>query len=139
MSNLKTFQPKIISNKEISNIVSTKLTSDKIIEVKWNSIIDEIETRHLIELKNIIQELGAGEKMLIYIDTYNFMAITPEARQYASSPEASEFTLANAVLIDSLGKKLLFNFFMKISKPTVPTKGFNSKEEAIKWLKEQLN
>lgn len=137
MATLQKPQTTIISKKEIPNIVSAELTSDHIIEVRWNSIIDEIEKHHLIELKNIIQELGSGKKMLVYVDTYNFMSITPEARQYASSNESSEFTLANAVLIDSLAKKLLFNFFMNISKPAVPTKGFNSKTEAISWLKSQ--
>lgn len=131
-------QTTIISRKEIPNIVSAELTSENIIEVKWNSTIDEIDKQHLVELKNIIQEIGLGKKMLVYVDTYNFMAITPEARQYASSPESSDFTLANAVLIDSLAKKLLFNFFMNISKPVVPTRGFNTKSEAINWLKEQI-
>ena len=131
-------QSTIISRKEIPNIVSAELTSNNIIEVKWNSTIDEIDKHHLVELKNMIQEMGLGKKMLIYVDTYNFMAITPEARLFASSPESSEFTLANAVLIDSLAKKLLFNFFMNISKPVVPTKGFNTKTEAINWLKEQI-
>lgn len=137
MATLQKPQTTIISKKEIPNIVSAELTSDHIIEVRWNSIIDEIEKHHLIELKNMIQEIGSGKKMLVYVDTYNFMSITPEARQYASSNESSEFTLANAVLIDSLAKKLLFNFFMNISKPAVPTKGFNSKTEAISWLKSQ--
>ncbi len=131
-------QTTIISKKEISNIVSAVLTSNNIIEVKWNSAIDEIDKHHLIELKNIIQEIGLGKKMLIYVDTYNFMAITPEARLFASSPEASEFSLANAVLIDSLAKKILFNFFINISKPIVPTKGFSTKSEAINWLKKQI-
>lgn len=138
MTTLQKPQTTIISKKEIPNIVSAELTSDHVIEVKWNSIIDEIEKHHLIQLKNMIQEIGSGKKMLVYVDTYNFMSITPEARQYASSNESSEFTLANAVLIDSLAKKLLFNFFMNISKPAVPTKGFNSKTEAISWLKSQL-
>lgn len=126
----------IISRKEIANIVSAEFTSDNIIEVKWNPIIDEIEKQHLIELKNLIKELGNDKKMLVYVETYNFMAITAEARQYASSPESSKYTMANAVLVDSLGKKLLFNFFMNITTPVVPTKGFNSKEEAINWLKQ---
>lgn len=137
MATLQLSQKTIISKKEIPNIVSAELTSENIIEVKWNSTIDEIEKQHLVHLKNIIEEIGLGKKMLIYVDTYNFMAITTEARLFASSPESSEFTLANAVLIDSLAKKLIFNFFMNISKPVVPTKGFNSKEEAINWLKSQ--
>ncbi len=124
----------IISKKEITNIVSAELTSDNIIEVKWNPHNDEIEKQHLIELKSLIKELGGGKKMLIYVETFNFMSITAEARQYASTTESSEYTLANAVLVDSLGKKILFNFFMNITTPVVPTKGFNSKEDAIEWL-----
>jgi hypothetical protein len=132
-----TYQSSGISEKEMLKAFVVKLNQENIIEVEWNPSIEEIEKEHLVLLTNIIKDLGHEEKMLVYIDTCNFMSITPEARSYAATKEASEFTLANAVLVDALPKKLLFNFFLKINKPIVPTKGFSSKEEALSWLKSQ--
>ena len=126
----------IISKIEIPNIVTVILNSNNIIEVKWEAAIGEIQIEHLTSLSNIIKELGNKKKMLVYIDTYNFMAISQTAREYAATKEASQFTLANAVLVDSLPKKLLFNFYLKINKPVVQTRGFSTKESAMAWLKE---
>lgn len=126
----------LISKKEIPDILTVLFNSDNIIEVKWKDSLSEIEKKHLESLTEIIKELGNKKKMLVYIHTYNFMAITPEAREYAATKEASQFTLANAVLVDSLPKKILFNFYMKINKPVVQTKGFSTKESAMNWLKE---
>lgn len=140
MSSDLTHHISILSVKEIPNTLIVKLNSENIIEVEWNTSIEEIEKKHLEQLRSIIKEIGGSKKMPVYIDTYNFMSITPEARHYAASKESSDFTLANAVLVDILPKKLLFNFFLKINKPVVPTKGFSSKEEAFIWLKnESLN
>ena len=125
-----------ISKKEIQNVVTVILNSDNILEVKWNEALTEIEKDHIIQVRDFVGEFGKGKKMLTYFDTYNFMFITPEARTYAGTKEASDYTLANAVLIDSLPKKILFNFVMRINKPVVPTKGFSSKEEAMNWLKQ---
>jgi hypothetical protein len=136
MDTLSKNKTTIISKKEIPNIVTVILNSDHIIEVKWDDALNEIEKEHLILLTGIIKELGSQKKMLVYIDTYSFIPINAEAREYAVTKEASQFTLANAVLIDSLPKKLLFNFFMRINKPVVHTKGFSTKESAINWLKE---
>jgi hypothetical protein len=138
MSSQIKYQAPEISKKEMTQAFNVKLNSDNIIEVEWNPNIDEIKKEHLVLLTSIIKDLGHEKKMLVYIDTYNFMSITPEARAYAATKEASEFTQANAVLADALSKKLLFNFFVKINKPIVPTKGFSSKEEAFNWLKSQL-
>lgn len=136
MPDLKKYNLTIISQIEIPNVVIVKLNSLKVVEVVWSEFIGEIEKKHLIQLRDVIQEIGNGNKMLIYIDTYNFMDITNEARKYAASKESNLYTLANAVLVDSLPKKLLFNFFLRFENPIVPTKGFSTKEEAMEWLQQ---
>lgn len=119
-----------------SNYYTIKLNANNIIEIKWDNELDEIDVIHLKHLRNSIKILGQGKKMLIYVDTYNFMAISVEAKKYTTTEDAFKYTLANAVLIDSLPKKLIFNFYLKINTPLVETKGFNSKEEAMNWLKQ---
>jgi hypothetical protein len=67
-----------------------------------------------------------------------FTSITPEAREFAASEESQKFTLANAVLIDSLAKRLVFNFFLRINKPPTPTRGFTSRISAEQWFNKLL-
>jgi hypothetical protein len=115
------------------------LFSDGILEIDWDSAVDEVKVSHLEELKLIIKDLGKGKKMPIFISTFPFMDVSSDAKKYAASDEGQEFTLANAVLIDNLGKKLMFNFFININKPKTPTKAFQTKSEAIKWLRKLNN
>ena len=44
------------------------------------------------------------------------------------------FTLADSFVIHSLAQKILANFYLKISKPVLPTKVFNKPDEAEAWL-----
>lgn len=136
MSDSINYNSIIVSQIEIPNEVIVKLNSENIIEVFWSEFIGEIEKQHLVKVRDLVKEIGKGEKMLAYVDTYNFMNITNDARKYAATKESNLFTLANAVLIDSLPKKILFNFYLKIENPVCPTKGFSTKAEAFQWLKQ---
>jgi hypothetical protein len=127
----------IIEEKSITNVCSIILFNNGIIEIGWNKELKEINKSHLVALKEIIKKFGKSKKMPVYISTFDFMIISEEGRRYSASSEGQEFTLANAVLIDNLAKKLMFNFFLNINQPTTPTKAFNTKEEAITWLLHQ--
>ena len=59
---------------------------------------------------------------------------TKEVRDFLASPKAAERVTVTALLIDSMVSATIGNFFMRISKPAVPTKIFTDEEEAIKWL-----
>jgi hypothetical protein len=57
-----------------------------------------------------------------------------EARAFNSSKEVVKHCSAIAILCDGLGQKISANFFINLIRPSVPTKCFNSEEEALKWL-----
>jgi hypothetical protein len=129
----------ITTKSKILNQISTDnyqicLLESGVIEISWKENIQEITVEMLKELKSCILDFGGGKKMPVFISTINFLNITSEARKYAASKTGQEFTLANAVLIDNLGKKMMFNFFMKINKPYTPTKAFRTREDAFQWL-----
>lgn len=126
--------------KEINfpDLYKIRLFSDGIIEIIWDEKIEEVKTQHLKQLKAIIKDFGQGQKMPVYITTFPFMNVSVSARKYAASDEGQEFTLANAVQVDNLGKKIMFNFFLNMNKPGTPTKAFHTRDQAIKWLR-QLN
>lgn len=128
----------IIDEKYLKNCFSVKLMSNGIIIVDFTESLREITKEHLVKLNHCIKVLGSGKKMPVYTSTYNFMNISSEARVYAASAEGQRYTIANAVLIDNLAKSILFNFYLKMNQPVVPTKAFKTEEEALIWL-ESLN
>lgn len=109
--------------------------ADGIAEIIWRSGLEMVEQEHLKSLKEELGHLNHGLPVGVYISTLDFLNTTDEAKQYGASEEASEFTLANAVLIDNLGKRILFNFFVRFNKPVRPTKGFSTREKAFEWLR----
>lgn len=124
---------------EVNDIFTAKLNNYGIVEICLLNKVNEIEKEHLVILRDTIYQIGEGKKMPVFFCANEFLGITGEARKYAASKEAGEYTLANAVLIKSLANKLLFNFFLNINKPLIPTKGFNSQSEAFEWLIQQNN
>jgi hypothetical protein len=128
------FNPKPIKTEFLPGVLKLDLFENGIIEMNWDEKLDVIQKAHLMAAKQMIQIIGNGKKCPVYVSTFNFLDITEEAKKYVASPEGQEFTLANAVLIDNLGKKLMFNFFVAINKPVTPTKGFSTKEKAFEWL-----
>jgi hypothetical protein len=72
--------------------------------------------------------------MPLFFAAHEFLAISHEGRLFSASIEGLTYSCANAVLIDSLPKKILFNFFMKFNRPVALTRGFTTREEAFSWL-----
>jgi hypothetical protein len=58
-----------------------------------------------------------------------------EAREYTASKEVSDVLKADAFVIRGLALRIIGNGYLKINRPSRPTRLFNSKEEAIDWLK----
>lgn len=63
---------------------------------------------------------------------------TEEARVYAAT-HVPEGRVAEAVIIRSLPVRILGNFYLKFHKPNVPTRMFEDYEDAMNWLRAQLN
>jgi hypothetical protein len=124
----------IVNEFHVENILRSILYENGIIEIVWDQNLELIEVHHLVQAQNSIGNLGEGNKMPIYMTFHEFLTVSNEGKEFASSPEGVKFTLASALLIDSLPKKILFNFFVKFNKPVAPTKGFTTREEAFSWL-----
>ena len=124
----------IVNEFRVENILRSILYENGIIEIVWDENLELIEVHHLVHAQNSIGNLGEGNKMPIYMTFHEFLTVSNEGKEFASSPEGVKFTLASALLIDSLPKKILFNFFVKFNKPVAPTKGFTTREEAFSWL-----
>jgi hypothetical protein len=133
---LRTLEYEILIVREVfkEGFFKAVLYDNGIIEIIWDETIEVIEVIHLNKIREAIFDLGGGQKMPLYFSAHDFLNISVDARKDAASDEGGKYTLANAVLIDSLAKKIVFNFFMTINKPKIPTKGFSNREDAFAWL-----
>lgn len=116
-------------------ILGAVLNHYGIVEISWDSSIETIEVFHLKEMQRVVAELGNGKKMPLLFQPHDFLHLSKEAGKFATTDEGTRYSLAIAVLVDNIAKKLLMNFFMKMNKPKVTTRSFSNKEEALMWLK----
>lgn len=91
----------------------------------------------IININEVNRSIAQGKKYALLISSEPFATITKEARELSASDKYLESTLAKAILVDSLGQKLVVNFYLSINKPKIKTRMFSDsqKEEAIEWLK----
>jgi hypothetical protein len=72
-------------------------------------------------------------------DTGNYSSITNEAREHIATKGIEKNRIATAFIIRSLSPRLLFQFFIKLNKPNVPTKSFSNLKDAREWMDIQIN
>ena len=106
-----------------------------LISLKDSVVIEEAD---VIEVKKHNLELTQGKDYVIVFDSGNYTTISEEGRKLMSSPEIELNRKASAFVINSLGQKLIANFYLKVDRPKVPTKFFSDKEKAMNWVKEIL-
>jgi hypothetical protein len=123
----------------IEKILKALLYDNGVIEIVWDKSIEIIEVIHLSEMQKAVCKLGKGKKMPLHFTVHEFLQISDAARKHATSDEGITYSLAITVLIDNLAKKILFNFFMNVNKPKIPTKSFTNKEDAFLWLEQIQN
>ena len=97
-------------------------------EYKKNLDIDIEAAKKIVAIRLLISE---GKSYPLFIDARNAHSLTKEARDYLASPDATHDIKAGAFYIDSALTKIMGNFFLRLSKPHVPAKLFNNKEEAV--------
>ncbi|MBK7128472.1 MAG: hypothetical protein IPM74_00630 [Crocinitomicaceae bacterium] len=112
------------------------LHSIGIIELIWTETVHEVTLKIMEDVANKVGELGEGKRMPVFVATKPFMSLTDEARKFVASDEGQRYTMANATLVDNLGKRILYNFFIKFTKMPTPIKAFKTREDAFEWLEQ---
>lgn len=77
-----------------------------------------------------VQE-GKPYRVICYVQGIRNM--DKEARDYLAT-EGSRDTIAVGLIAESTAQKLMTNFYLAVSRPTVPTKMFSSEDEAKAYL-----
>jgi len=101
------------------------------IELFDKQVIGEHESR---KINNSIGSLTEGRRARILLVPQPNTSFDHGAREFSSSDEGLQFTIADAMVVTSLAHKILVSFYLKINKPKKPSKAFETEQDAIKWL-----
>lgn len=125
----------MICNSEKINLIHSDIIirEDGIVEIvfKKSSNIGVVECKEMIETYRA--NLEPKKYPLLHV-IEDFVNIEKSAREFSATEEGLSFSKAEAYVMNSLAHKLLANFYMKVDKPSVPTKFFTNKTEAEDWL-----
>jgi hypothetical protein len=81
--------------------------------------------------------IGNREHTVIFVMP-RFGSVSPEAREFSASAEAGKKVIARAIVNLSLSNRLLSNFYLRVNRPTTPTRLFENEEDAAVWLNKVL-
>ena len=72
----------------------------------------------------------------VLVDDRGVKSMSREARVFFSSEKSLEGVKAGAILSRTTFSELLINFFLKISRPSIPIQSFANKKKALQWLQQ---
>ncbi|HWY11887.1 MAG TPA: hypothetical protein VN026_11210 [Bacteroidia bacterium] len=121
-----------------TDVIKLTLSEDGFAElvVKDNSVYD---TKDIIDGKEFSISYLPGKKIYFLLEMEGDAYTTKEARELAADPEHGKHHGAVAIYSEKLAYKLLGNFYIRINKPKAPTRFFSRRDEAVKWLRDQMN
>ncbi len=124
-----------------SKISTTKfdvtLLEDGIVEnfIKSGAVM-EIEDVTALKKHNFAT--AENKPYVILVVPGELVSFTSEARELAASKDFIEAAMAKALLINSIGNKIMGNFYLNVNKPYIKTKIFSDREKALLWLRSFL-
>lgn len=98
----------------------------------------ELDSADIIEIKEINKRLTGGKHYAVLVDSGMMTSITKEGRELSSSKDFQQQTTAKALLIRSLGHRIVGRFYIRVNKPHIRTKIFSDRDKAIQWLKRHV-
>ncbi|MEX1001751.1 MAG: hypothetical protein WDZ35_06515 [Crocinitomicaceae bacterium] len=130
-------------NKEKSVTVETSISTITLLEdgILENIVHDgcTVTAENLKEIKAANLQLMGEQPYCVLIVSGMMSDISTEARELAASAEFVQNTIAKALLVNSLGHRLVGQFYIKINRPCIKTKLFTDKTKAMMWLRKQLS
>ena len=118
--------------KSLSNEYATYQIIKGIVHIDYHNevVLDLPAAVYIVKDRLSIQE---GRFMPVLCDIRRIQAINKAARGYLSI-EGSVLVKAVAFLIDSPVSEVLSEFYLRTSKPPIPTESFTNKNEALRFL-----
>jgi len=110
------------------------------LQVKDNILIGTYKPKTHIDLwiaREIVQTRLAftqGKKYASIIIGHGIVSMDKPAREYLSSPEATEGIIATAIVVSSKFHRIIGNFFISVNRTPMPVRIFKEVIHAEKWL-----
>jgi hypothetical protein len=117
-----------------TNTIRLRLLSNGIIHYTYLPDVEVDAEEHLQNHKALLELVDTTKKYPAILDGDDFAIVTPEGRKLVRELEPLIPVSARAMVIKQLGQRMLANFYIKYHKPIIPTKIFNSHQEALKWI-----
>lgn len=80
-------------------------------------------------------KVSNGVTRPVIADIRNLKHVDDDARDYLASKEAGVNINSLAVVTNTPIQNLFANFYLKLSRPPMPTQLFTDREKALRWLK----
>jgi hypothetical protein len=97
----------------------------------------ELTADRLRVAMDAIEKMAAGRKECIMIVTNPTNTMTREARNMPITDRKLKYTLAQAMVVNSIATLMLANFYVKFKNFPFPYRVFKNREKAIAWLKQK--
>jgi len=123
--------------KKVEYKYMTIYTDDRYPDVVFGTYAPQLEIDLTIAKELIANRLAflGGKPAYTLIDFTNVKSVTREARDYMNSPEGGlKGLLGGAFLSNNLVATLFVNLYLRMSRPVIPARFFNSKTDALAWL-----
>jgi hypothetical protein len=98
-----------------------------------------LEPKDVWESRDLSVNYLPGKKFLVLMEAADDIEISGEARRAGASEEYSKHVAALALNSSNLLYKIMGSLFLKINKPKIPTRFFDDRDDAIRWLKNFQN
>ncbi|MCP4520848.1 MAG: hypothetical protein GY827_04010 [Cytophagales bacterium] len=92
--------------------------------------LDLVAAKEIVSSRLQFQQ-GKTYPTIVFGD--NLLNASKEARDYFAQ-QGEDGMSGIGVVVTSLITRVLVNFYLQVSKPNVPTKFFDTEEEALKWV-----
>lgn len=105
------------------------------LEIQGEDIINiDFEKKDAEDIIRVINAIQGGKAYYLLTETGKHFTATAETREYMAEAISSTGVIANAICLRSLPIRLIINVYVRLNKPTVPTKTFNSEATALEWI-----
>jgi hypothetical protein len=123
----------MVENRIKLNVADAYLLSNGLIYLKFKHD-QTINVQDRIDLAQAIEDLAAGQKRKVLIQTGERSSITPEARKLDINKRVESYVIKEALIITTLSVRISATFYYKFRKPKFPFKVFAKYDEALEWL-----
>lgn len=94
-----------------------------------------IEPVDMLRIKELNLNMTAGQSYSVMVLSGFMSSISKSAREISASREYVQNTLAKALIVESLGQRIIANFYLSVNKPHLKTRIFSNRQDALEWLR----